>query len=335
MASTSSHREGPTAQTSRPTPTNSAESSPLFTLQSIPGQGKGLIATRPITPGTLLLSEPPLFAIPSAATERDLAAHLRTLPKDSQRAFLSLHNSRPGAGEPLSNIVRTNAYPLGPGSDIGAIFPLIARINHSCRPNAQHAWNGTEVEEMVYAVREIREGEQITLSYHAGGPSRERRRELREFFGFECACEVCALPAKELAISDERLRRAKVLDAAIGDAKRVRMTPEAALRDCRELLGLYEEEGVKDLRIPRLYYDAFQICAIHFDKARAKLFAERSWEARVLCQGEESEDAEAMKELMKNPTTFENFGTTKKWKEEKVPEGLAGDDVEKWLWRET
>ncbi|KAF2817588.1 SET domain-containing protein [Mytilinidion resinicola] len=333
--SSNAHNSGPTAHTLGPTPLNKATSPQLFTLQSIPGQGKGLVASRAITPGTLLISEAPLFAIPSAASERDLATHLRTLPKESQRAFLSLHNSRAGAGEPLSNIVRTNAYPLGPGSDLGGIFPLIARINHSCRPNAQHAWNGNEGEETVYAVREIKEGEQLSLSYHEGGPSSERRKALKEFFGFDCTCEMCGMLKDQIDISDERLRRAKTLDKAIGDARRVRMTPDAALKDCRELLRIYEEERVADLRVPRLYYDAFQICAMHSDKARAKVFAERSREARVMCEGEKSEEAEIMAALVKDPARFENFGTTKKWKLEKVPGGLDGIELEKWLWRET
>jgi hypothetical protein len=79
---------------------------------------------------TLILSDAPLLTtacITSAAsTEADVA-----------RAFLGLHNNFPGEGSPLSNIVRSNGYPLGP-SGVGAVFANVSRLNHSCRPNAKH-----------------------------------------------------------------------------------------------------------------------------------------------------------------------------------------------------
>lgn len=133
-----------------------------YVLQPIPGKGKGLIATRAIKPGELILSEPPLFTTASltdpATFEKDLGAIVKGLSKDGQRAFLSLHNNNPGAN-PFSNIVRSNGYPLGPNSEVGAIFPLVARLNHACRPNAQHAWNEERGIEVVHAVRDIKEGE--------------------------------------------------------------------------------------------------------------------------------------------------------------------------------
>lgn len=84
----------------------------LFVLQDVPGKGKGLIATEDLEPGTLILSEKPLFTTESlsdpATIEKDLGSIVRSLPKEGQRSFLSLHNNHPGA-EPFSNIVRSNA----------------------------------------------------------------------------------------------------------------------------------------------------------------------------------------------------------------------------------
>jgi hypothetical protein len=299
----------------------------LLTIEAVPNKGKGLIVQKSIAPGTLLISEPPLFTTASlsnpATFEKDLGAIVRSLPKEGQRAFLSLHNNFPGPN-PFSNIVRSNGYPLGPNSDVGAIFPLIARINHSCRPNAQHAWNESEQRETVYAVRAIQPGEELTLSYSAGGPSAERRAALKQFFGFACACEACSLPADGLRASDERLRRAQRLDEAIGDARRVRLQPEAALADCRDLLRVYEQEDIADLRLPRLYYDAFQICAMHSDRARAAVFADSARRARVRCEGEDSVEAGNLKELQERPEGFENFGATTRWN------SSLEDDLTKW-----
>ncbi|KAH8664377.1 hypothetical protein BX600DRAFT_512419 [Xylariales sp. PMI_506] len=290
----------------------------LFTIEAIPSKGKGLVAQKPIPAGTLLISEPPLFTTATltnpATFEKDLGAIIRALPKEGQRAFLSLHNNFPGQPNPFSNIVRSNGYPLGPNSDAGGLFPLIARMNHSCRANAQHSWNEGRSAQTVYAVRDIAPGEELTLSYHNGGPSSERRAALKQFFGFDCACEGgCALPAAELAASDARLRQAEVLDERIGDPRRARQQPAEALGFCRELRAVHEAEGVADLRAARLYYDAFQICAMHGDGARAAVFAESARKAREVCQGVDHEEVEALRKLEREPQSFDNWAATKRW----------------------
>jgi hypothetical protein len=310
-----------------------------YVLQPIPGKGKGLIATRAIRPGELILSEPPLFTTASLTNpetfEKDLGAIVKSLSKDGQRAFLSLHNNTPGAN-PFSNIVRSNGYPLGPNSDVGAIFPLVARLNHSCRPNAQHAWNEARGIEVVHAVRDIQEGEELTLSYLAGGPSKERQGSLKEYFGFDCACEACSLPAAELKASDARLQRAQKLDEAIGDPRRVRHLPDRALADCKALLDVYRDEVIFDLRLPRLYYDAFQIAAMHADAARASVFANACADARAVCEGEDSEEVKRMRELQAKPAEFDNWAATKKWASnvKDVPKNSNNQAFETWLWKE-
>lgn len=289
-----------------------------FTIEAIPSKGKGLVASRPIAAGTRLISEPPLFTTASltdaATIEKDLGAIIRALPREGQRAFLSLHNNFPGQPAPFSNIVRSNGYPLGPSSDVGGLFPLVARLNHSCRPNAQHAWDAARGAETVYAVRDVAAGEELTLSYHNGGASADRRAALKQLFGFACACEACAQPAAALAASDARLAEAAALDGRIGDPATVRHRPADALRDCRALLRVYDLEDVRDLRVPRLYYDAFQIAAMHADAARAAVFAESARRAREICEGPDSEEVLNLRKLAEKPETFENWAATKKWR---------------------
>ncbi|KAK9426737.1 putative SET domain-containing protein [Seiridium unicorne] len=304
----------------------------LFTIESVPSKGKGLIASKPIPAGTLLISEPPLFTTASLTNadtiEKDLGVIVRSLPKEGQRAFLSLHNNFPGQPNPFSNIIRSNGYPLGPNSEVGGIFPLIARLNHSCLPNAQHSWNEKLQRQTVYAVRDVAAGAELTLSYHNGGPSTERKAALKQFFGFDCACELCSLPPEKLRKSDKRLRDAAMLDEMIGDSKRVQLQPADALKDCKELLRIYEKEGIKDKRLPRLYYDAFQICALHSDAARASVFAESARRARELCEGPESEEAASMKELQEAPEKFENWGSTEKWASKVADRETRYKDIE-------
>lgn len=66
------------------------------------------------------------------------------LSSDEQREVIGLtYHALPGeaekqGGDVLGLVFRTNAY--NTGSSIG-LFPKIARINHSCRPNVAYYWS--------------------------------------------------------------------------------------------------------------------------------------------------------------------------------------------------
>lgn len=248
---------------------------PLYEIQPVPGKGQGLVAKFNIAKGQLILSEKPFFTtsnVTSAATmEKQISIELQKLPKDAQRQFLSLHNNFPGK-QPFSGIVRTNALPCGSESPIGGIYPTISRFNHSCLPNAHNSWESASGFENIHAVRFIRAGEEITIPYNHGGPSDERRRHLKDAFGFDCDCSICSRQANELQQSDERRRQIQRLDAAIGNGLRVMQSPRDCLKDCHVLLKILEEEfeGSHGAHLARLYYDAFQICIVHGDQARAR-----------------------------------------------------------------
>jgi hypothetical protein len=313
---------------------------PLCEIQKVPGKGKGLVASFNIAKGQLILSEKPFFTTSNitctTTMEKQISIELRKLPKDAQRQFLSLYNNFPGK-QPFSGIVRTNALPCGPGSPIGGIYPTISRINHSCLPNAHNSWDNASGYENIYAVRFIGAGEEITIPYDHGGPSDERRRHLKDSFGFECDCSICSRQPDELQQSDERRRQIQRLDASIGNGLRVMHSPKDCLKDCQELLQILEEEyeSSPGAHLARLYYDAFQISIVHGDQARASTFAERSYRARVACEGENNPETKRIQKLMDDPTRHASFGLSMKWKclKDHVPRGLGSDDFEKWLWR--
>ncbi|KXT18123.1 hypothetical protein AC579_4541 [Pseudocercospora musae] len=309
-----------------------------FTLQDIPGKGRGLNSARPLSPGECIISEPPLFTTASLrdsnTIEQDLRSTIKSLPKNSQRAFLSLHNNFPGSSTPFSNIVRSNGYPLGPNSDIGGIFPLVSRVNHSCLPNAQHAYNERKGKMLVHIIRPVPSGEEITLSYIPGGPSSQRQMELKQNFLFTCTCELCSLPPSEKKKSNERLTRAAALDQVIGSPKLVYTSPLQALHSAHELLSIYYLEQISDLRLPRLYYDAFQIVALHSDLVRAREFARLARDSRKICEGSDSEEVLRLEGLMEDPRRFENWGAAGRvWKTGSEDGGPDGESFEKWLWK--
>ncbi|RMZ08764.1 hypothetical protein D0860_04537 [Hortaea werneckii] len=76
------------------------------------------------------------------------------------------------------------------------IFPLFARANHSCRPNAVVQWNPLTSKAELRALVDIADGTDIFVGYLGGidetlQAGSERRKILRENYGFICTCIAC------------------------------------------------------------------------------------------------------------------------------------------------
>lgn len=322
-----------------PTSTKDTQT-PLFEVQPLPGKGKGLIVVRKITMGMRILIEEPILqtnnVIP-ALLEPIIARDLKSLSKEKQRQFLSLHNNFPGK-HPFSGIMRTNALPCGSGATVGAIYPTICFINHACCANDHNSWNERLERETIHAIRDIEPGEEITIPYDHGGPSTARRPWLKEKFGFDCSCQLCLLPPADLEKSDKRRERIQQLDKDIGDPVRMMRVPSASLLNCRALLQTLKEEFEKgtNILVARANYDAFQIAIVHGDVARAAIFAERAYQVRLLCEGGDSPDTKRMQQLAENPQLHPSVGAhSMRWKTKKsqIPRQLSEDEFENWLWR--
>lgn len=308
-----------------------------YAIQSIEHKGKGIIARVGIASGTRILVEKPLFTASSPVRTVDnvILAKVKALSKEQQRQYLSLHNHHPGKN-PFTGIFKTNALPCGAGSPVGGVYPTICLINHTCIPNAHNSWNSKTGLETIHAIREIKAGEEIAISY-AEGPAHKRLMKLRDGFGFECRCELCSRPASEVRESDARRMRIEQLDEAIGDPGRTMNAPHQAIADCHELnkLILQEYDESSSPLEARLYYDAFQISIIHSDQARASVFASRAYKARCICEGKDSPETIRMKSLASNPIKHQSFGVSKRWRTMKtgVPNGLSEKEFEEWLWK--
>ena len=85
-----------------------------------------------------------------------------------------------------------------------ALFPLISKVNHSCRPNCYLLWTSCSVASLVASV-DIRPGDELQISYLGEKAecfsAARRRRWLRENYGFECRCEECAAAMAAAAAS--------------------------------------------------------------------------------------------------------------------------------------
>jgi hypothetical protein len=179
--------------------------SSMYILQDIKGKGKGLIATKNIVKGTRIISERPVVTIPEGQwsdewLKRHMCERVESLDEYEQQSFLSLHNIHPYEEdvEQFLGIIRTNALPIEENGTGGGVFLEARRINHSCNNNAQKHWNKRIGRHTVHALREIIEGEEITIYYLGLHSIREvRRQKLQDKFGLLCSCCVCSLLAKE------------------------------------------------------------------------------------------------------------------------------------------
>ncbi len=111
---------------------------------------------------------------------------------------------------------------------------------------------------------------------------------------------------------------------------------ERGLNAVRVLLELLDQEGITDASISRAYYDAFQIANAHGDKARAKIFAERAYSARVIAEGDDSPDTMKLKRLAERPTEHLSYGIHRNRSRSGASTTRKdGESLEQWLWMQS
>ncbi|KAK3066120.1 hypothetical protein LTR53_017653 [Teratosphaeriaceae sp. CCFEE 6253] len=266
----------------------------IYRQSEVAGTGFGMVSSQTIAKGTLITSEKPLVAVPEHFNQLSILRQLQRLDREKRDSFFALKNTWTGL-QPVEGIIKTNAIPLGKGSARGAIFLICSRFNHSCTANAAYHWNEDVGEERVFAVQNIKSGEEITVNYLRDElwylPTDERKAEISKTYGFQCQCVRCScVDQVDRKKSDERRVRMAKIDEIVGDGVAIVTNPSKALSSCREALTLLQEEGESEIRSEAVLYDAFQICVAHGDLARAEL----ALEAKKVWQGGDAPGLEEM-----------------------------------------
>ena len=193
-------------------PIGGPQAKQCYQITSVPGRGLGVFATKDIKRGQRIFAEPPVLTLDDLAGEygnRNLKpkqvkeALAKLSPKDQAR-FMKLKNcfegdkTRPQYGnEPLLGRVQTNGFGAPPTHDM-VIFDKLSRFNHSCRPNAVFSWNEVLLHGVIFALSDIKAGEEIFVDYGVGGVTwAERRVSLKRRFNFYCGCEICSFSDAE------------------------------------------------------------------------------------------------------------------------------------------
>ncbi|KII86627.1 hypothetical protein PLICRDRAFT_113980 [Plicaturopsis crispa FD-325 SS-3] len=301
-----------------------------FEITAIPGRGEGMRATADIAPGEAIVVEYPILAIP-ASTGADPAYRKqifdmifeRVRDAEHRAELYGLANCKPPEACPREEgIVRTNGIGIQlhapPGtSELGrtasAVFLKTSKCNHSCVNNASYKWDVHTFTLTLHAVKPIRAGEEITITYIStlASSRADRRKALKERYLFHCECPGCALPTpKDVKASDSRRTalenwdfKRPPLEIRVRDLSK----REHLLIDYKLSVAMYEKEGLQGYG----QYPA-QILKIAFIYARtADLDNFRIWMKKAMevlwAQQEKEHLARATSAIM-DPQSFALWG---------------------------
>ena len=139
--------------------------SPKLRIEAVPGKGVGVVARQDIEAGELLIRESPVLVVDQWTPHHLVAAWQKLSPPD-RTSYSLLANSHPEL-QPVVGVALTNMIPLTREATKFGVFLTVARINHSCLANSNHYQENHSGDhtEAVRAVRNIAEGEEVTISY--------------------------------------------------------------------------------------------------------------------------------------------------------------------------
>lgn len=273
----------------------------VYSIEPSPGKGLGVFATHKLELGDTIMRESPIIKItppkispgdayPMSRVSDSVREKFQLLSLEEQKEVLSLTFTGTSTGnksaDTLGLIFRTNAY--NTGSQIG-LFPKIARINHSCRPNLSYYWSAKLNKRVVYATRRIEVGEELSVSYISLLLTRNERRRRLHRYGFSCQCEVCAQNIAEVRLSNDR--RISIKNAFADFETQMSLTPletKTARSQGRknakaslQLTELVHQEGLADY-----YAKVYKVVAVSHarieDWESAAIWANKGYELRFI-----------------------------------------------------
>lgn len=258
-----------------------------YEVRQVAGKGYGCIATREIKRGTRILADDPLMVVPHGNyVPPDIQNAFDQLTDDQKALYLSLADGQPraekdkaGDGPSPLSIFRINCMEWNNGA---AVFPNAARFNHSCIPNATFSWHSAIGKEVVHAIEDIAEGEEIMLTYCGMTSDRTVRKWLLEHYGFVCDCRAChddKSADRRFRIDDLQRTVKPFRGANLGEGNSKTTT------QMLQLLALYKEDGEYSLRVAQLQLELALICEKAGDWKHGLEFAAAAVKTKRDCQG--------------------------------------------------
>ncbi|KAK1219027.1 hypothetical protein PQX77_018255 [Marasmius sp. AFHP31] len=249
-------------------------------IMESPTSGIGMFATVDMELGDLVFSERALLMASPAITkpaylpahytqdqaiqaalyekERVLEQGFNTMSKESQDAYMKLHNCHlyDGSG-PLLGIMRTNSFSMEYFYDERYLFPYAgvfkdaSRMNHSCCPNVRRFVNPRTFGIEFRALHSIKKGEEILTSYVVIEETTAERQDELAPYEFQCQCRVCQNPQKsdQLRSMLRETPPCKLVGQRLVLWLMTPGLPESyVVEPCLERLGKMEEGGLESTK---------------------------------------------------------------------------------------
>ncbi|KAF8346577.1 SET domain-containing protein [Amanita rubescens] len=279
-----------------------------YRIGDAPGAGKGMFALTDLDTGDLILRERPLLLFPRytfgdiTSLQMIFMRMITSMKLEDCAEFIKLANCKT-EGDPIVGIMHTNALNAlrmpGPyDGRYGGVCLNLSRVNHSCSPNATCRWILKDIMFELRALRPIKKGEQIFISYIYLLQSRSDRQEhLQSSYAFACTCPSCSLPPSGISHSDIR-RNLLENRGTIGDPndasilntwiKDISLPDDHVIGHSLKFVDIMNAEGFVDEQVCELHYPrlAKAYCALK-DAENAKLWAKRTAQIVMAIYGDD------------------------------------------------
>jgi len=201
-----------------------------YEVVKIPGKGTGLVAQQKFYPGDVIMFEKPLIVVSDniyddpEQVDKFLDKAVTRLSSQDRELFLNLTDCNSPEDPSYLGIFDTNDMDF---MGDAAVFPEMARANHSCQPNSQFITDNVNRIQKLIAIDIIDTGEEITINYlpmeEEGSDIKEQRQKyLRKWYNFTCTCTNCSRQKDETQEDDAVREDIKELQAGGLD----NLTPE-------------------------------------------------------------------------------------------------------------
>ncbi|KAG4077672.1 hypothetical protein HA402_015715 [Bradysia odoriphaga] len=202
-----------------------------------------------------------------------------------------------------------NCIGLGENDGGSCLCLRISRANHDCKPNADHWYDETFKAVVLFAQRNIAEGEEITINYQlfddiSGNVSAATSRSvLQNKWGIVCAKDCfCYNTQMQTLIARSRELDEKIFNLA-SQAK-----SQQALELVKQLLVNHEILGSSYLNKKRTLYDGFQVAVMRKNTlGAAKKYIKEVYAILSAVLSPESSLVKDKKRLMDDITTHSNY----------------------------
>lgn len=261
----------------------------LFEVQSIDGMGKGCVATQDIPAGNVVFMEQPLLRIRNGATLGDYITAYQALSADQKTMVNDLtYGYKPDVSDRLNEALKK---PLADGSYADArfrdtyrnmimrfdnnsfhmedvrpatdedpedkgtsgLFPQASRFNHSCDPNLIYSLEWTPGWWIARAKRDIKAGEELTITYIPIVRDVHDRRAALANWSFYCNCSACTADVADGAAL-VNLRRGQTSADLSGETTGPETNDVEAKRPRRDDGGDIKDDEEDDGTIHAQYY---------------------------------------------------------------------------------